>query len=195
MNFATSTQLRHWRLTKDQLTSRRNDARRKFLEELSAGAVTKSEGADAGQPKIKSLHATVDDEQIIVRRWIVLINQELQKPDSQLRVGLFVRATAWTFLHRFYSSHSMLHFPIEAIMPAAILLAAKIEEELSADLHTKVAHVVSTKDKRTPELTELQRQREIVESELSLIVALKGAHVAITPMSLFLAHACAEVQC
>jgi hypothetical protein len=153
MNFATSTQLRLWRFTREELQRRRAAARQAFLDDLVANPAGGSDvakqqvaddavagtaekrarasssttaaaadgsgggggggggggdGADGGgdgkSVQLSKLKLSLDEEQLVLRSWMIQVDCIVASRNDKLELGPFVRATAWTFLHRFYIS-------------------------------------------------------------------------------------------
>eukprot|EP00750_Incisomonas_marina_P001554 INCI11320.2.p1 GENE.INCI11320.2~~INCI11320.2.p1 ORF type:complete len:393 (+),score=71.97 INCI11320.2:125-1303(+) len=215
MNFATSTQLKHWRFTRQELAARRAAARREFFRTLEeAGTPTNATprtekedpaGTAAGtasgvgerakkvQAQLGALPLSVDEEVVVLRSWMTHIDSKLQQAEAGLHTSPFVRATTWSFMRRFYVGNSMLEYPVEAILACALLLAIKVEEEEDVETPGRICNLIAKFDKRPEKLTVLLRRREMVECELALVLALEGAMVCYHPLS-YLAPICTEFQ-
>ncbi|KAF2352950.1 Cyclin N-terminal, partial [Trinorchestia longiramus] len=106
----------------------------------------------------------------------------IQEMGQRLQVGQLVINTAIVYMHRFYMMHSFTKFHRNVIAPAAIFLAAKVEEQPRKLEHLiRIAHLCITKESPAPEVsTEAyhDKAQEVVVNENILLQTL-GFDVAI----------------
>ncbi|KAF0982539.1 hypothetical protein FDP41_011469 [Naegleria fowleri] len=120
--FQDSTHRKNWIFSKDQLIEIRNKSLEKVKEQILQLQEKYTEKLSANDL------LSPEEESLIVLKY----SEMLLEISTQLKYPLHVKATALTYLKRFYLKHSIMEYDIVFMMLTCIFLATKTEEKFVA---------------------------------------------------------------
>jgi cyclin H len=129
----SSTQKRFWILTREEIETRRSDARRRAVESAQGARESTGEPLQTDGPE-----PLTDEEETLLRRYY---EAKILKVCAAFSLPSKVQATAVTLFKRFLLGTSLLQHNLKVMMLTSIYVACKVEENyVSAEEFGKGMH-------------------------------------------------------